>query len=155
MGKGNVDLSTTAQEEYDFFLSDADGTPNGQGSYITSLCSRNLFLGGIRAGHNIDSVSLVLSDGTKIYADWIASYALGSQPYGDGHADAILGATDGAITYLGDGQSRITVGFCDALKPTTTTTTTTTSTTMSTTTTYATTTTSTTSTSTTLVWGVI
>lgn len=115
---GTADLYTgpSGDESYDFYISDADGTPNPDGAYITSYMFNNLQRTGGARGHNLDAI--LIQDGGNYYpATTIASYDFG---YGTTFADSnifnSLWYSDGisGLTYLGDSGSRVTVGFCTA-----------------------------------------
>ncbi|MSU60395.1 MAG: hypothetical protein EXS52_00565 [Candidatus Staskawiczbacteria bacterium] len=112
---GTSDLNTTAVEHYDFFYSDADGTANTNGSYITSKMHRDVSGTNAQAGNNIDSMKLVVGSST-FYADLVASYQLGASVSSVGNAalSAATGAPDGLVSTVGDQDSRITLGFCSA-----------------------------------------
>jgi len=105
------------RENYDIFLSDADGTSNPSGDYITinGFSSSNKINGA--AGFNIDSVSLVDQNSVEYFAQIITNLELGNDLYGaysyDGKADRILHDWDDASTRLGNQFASITVGFCD------------------------------------------
>jgi hypothetical protein len=115
-----VDLTTSANEIYDFYISDENGNYTPDGSYITSACNRSSRYGNQACGHNLDAIYLTKTDGSKIYADLVASYVKGYLPYNEGYAENVLGSPDGKITYLGDDYSRITVGFCSITHQSTT-----------------------------------
>ena len=108
---GTADLITSAGETYDFYLSDENGNYTLDGSYITSACNRSPVYGGQACGHNLDAIYLTKRNGSPLYADVVTSYVLGVLPYNGGYPENVLGSPDGKITYLGDGDSRITVGF--------------------------------------------
>ncbi len=113
-----ADLSLLASTEfYDFFYSNEDGTLNPNGQYLSIECTRINFLNNSATGNNIDSVSLNFADGHKEYASIIASTQVGSGLSGsfaatNGYAASSLGSPDNQVTYMGDGNSRLTLGFC-------------------------------------------
>jgi hypothetical protein len=102
-----ADLTTSAGEKYDFYLSDENGNYTLDGSYITSVCNRSPVYGNQACGHNLDAIYLTKRNGSQLYADVVTSYMLGVLPYNGGYPENVLGSPDGAITYLGDGYSRI------------------------------------------------
>lgn len=108
-------------EHYDFFYSDAAGNFDLNGSYITIEAFRGGLFSNDQVGNNIDAVELKFDNDSAFYADIISSYELGTGLSGEylnsnGFAQAALGPADDQTTFMGDGNSRITVGFCDALK---------------------------------------
>lgn len=110
----NRDFGTSAGENYDIFFSDADGTFNALGEYI-SIEARWIGSGGPGGGLNIDAVSLVFNGNTE-YASFVASFLPGSQ---GGHiVDSelkALGVEDNKATTMGfttaEDRMRITLGF--------------------------------------------
>jgi len=116
---GTNDLNTTAVEHYDFYYSNADGTPNAGGAYVSSKMHRDAVGLNAQSGNNIDSLKLSFISGSPIYADLIASYQLGSSvsSVANGNLSAGLGAPNGVVTTGGDQDSRITFGFCSAFIP--------------------------------------
>ncbi|MDG1546164.1 MAG: hypothetical protein P8Q55_02110, partial [Candidatus Poseidoniaceae archaeon] len=103
-------------EYYDLFLSDADGTSNPSGDYITinGFSNSNKINGAV--GFNIDSVSLVDQNSVEYFAQIITNVELGndlSGAFADGKADRILHDWDDESTRLGNQYASITVGFCD------------------------------------------
>jgi len=114
---------TNTHEQYNSFISDANGNANSNGSYITVTCNRNhpLYpnLTNGDTGNNIDSVGTNLG-----YADRVSHFQTGTGLSGaflstNGYVANALGAPDNSITYMGDGSSSFTVGFCEALRITT------------------------------------
>ena len=95
------------------FYSDADGTLNVNGAYITIEAQFDKSLGG---GHNLTDVRLNFAVGGIEFTNSIAafaSYGAGSNPGSVGNAvdgdlstSASLGETDGTTDWL-----RITLGF--------------------------------------------
>ena len=118
---GTGDLDTTAVEHYDFYYSDADGTANTNGSYISSKMHRDVSGANAQSGNNIDSMKLVVGS-SVYYADLVASYQLGASVSSVSNAalSQALGAPDGLVSTVGDQDSRITLGFCSAFTTTTT-----------------------------------
>ncbi len=117
---GNADFATNAAEYYDVYVSDADGTLNPDGSYLTFDCFRNNFLENSLVGNNIDAAGLHLSDASLIYADRVTNVELGYGLSGlhftsNGFAANSLAAPDLVSTKIGDQYSSLTVGFCDFL----------------------------------------
>lgn len=109
---GSVDFYQLADEQYDLYISDQNGTLNSNGSYLTITCTHNWDFYGISGANNIDAVSLNLSDGSKIWASTVASYILGfNQSLADAKLDDALGEPDGSPTYVGSHFSSITLGF--------------------------------------------
>lgn len=105
-------------EYYDVFLSDADGTFNPNGSFVTVQARSDLSTTNLGVGHNIDAIGIRDANGNVLYASEIVSVGLGdglgsNNP--DGRQSAILGPADEIPTALGNGQAQITVGFCPTL----------------------------------------
>src|SRR3989344_4401470 len=118
---GTSDLNTTASEHYDFYYSDADGTANPNGAYISSKMHRDVSMANAQSGNNIDSLKLTFNTGNPVYADLIASYQLGASVSSVSSAALPqgLGSPDGVVTTAGDQDSRVTFGFCAAFNTTT------------------------------------
>lgn len=95
-------------EYYDFFFSNADGTPNPEGEFLTTEVRHSSSNGG-----NISEVTLNFLDGRRVNANAVASFVV----LGPGDADTVLHAVDGDLnttTLLGnspDQRLRLTVGF--------------------------------------------
>ncbi|MCB0336975.1 MAG: hypothetical protein KDD62_11745, partial [Bdellovibrionales bacterium] len=111
------DFATEEKEYYDVFVSNSNGELDVKGSYFTIEALAN---GTDGLSHNIDAVHLVLSNGTEIPADIVSKIALGENIGNDvlvdsGFAKLALGEKDEATSVLGDGNTRLTVGFCEAL----------------------------------------
>lgn len=117
----NADFNTVGltapfgNEAYDIYISNADGTANTNGAYITVEMNSNRNQTNFLSGNNIDAVSLDFNDNTKSYVDRIASYTRGSllSPNFYEYRDYAKGAPDQKITYMGDPTSRITLAFCE------------------------------------------
>ncbi|NKB57334.1 MAG: hypothetical protein GKS00_13485 [Alphaproteobacteria bacterium] len=114
----NSDFASNASEFYDFFYSDADGTFNPNGAFLSITA---VFDGTPDRGLNIERVELAIVENFVLlreYASVVSSFvALGSNPE-PGSVDNVLGDTAGTTTFLGDtfGQPdnvrlRLTVGF--------------------------------------------
>ena len=117
-GPGDSDFTTNEGEYYDVYVSDADGTLNLNGSFLTIDGFRDASNTNDDVGHNIDSVALSLSNGIIGYADIVTDFDLGVGLYGawldnDGYNERALGSSDLQSTRLGDQNASITVGFCD------------------------------------------
>lgn len=102
-------------EYYDIFLSDADGTFNPNGSFVTVQARSDLTTTNLGVGHNIDAIGIRDANGNVLYASEVLAVVLGDglgvdNP--DGHQTAILGPADEIPTRLGNNQASITVGFC-------------------------------------------
>ncbi len=121
------DMSGTV-ENYDIYLSDANGNLNSSGSYITIDSYRNADKQNVAVGGNISAVQLNFNNGTSIYASNVARVVNGTGLSGvfastQGYANNALGAPipsgQGLVqpapgfkcTYLGDHFSSITLGF--------------------------------------------
>jgi hypothetical protein len=73
----NRDFSVFTNEYYDFFYSDADGTPNPDGAFITIegvWYSETITNGGM----NINEVELVFAGPVSVFGDFVASFVYGS-----------------------------------------------------------------------------
>src|SRR3989339_649451 len=117
----SYDFSTNADEYYDLYISNADGSVNPNGSYLTIDDFRNNTLLNAQVGHNIDAVELKLSSGPSFYADKVVKVAIGTGLSGDylnqnGYATRALGTPNAQSTRLGDQHARLVLGFCDALQ---------------------------------------
>ncbi len=113
-------FSTSAHEQYTIFISDAGGHADPQGSYINILDYRNENVPDQGAGNNIDAITLHFSNGTSATADRVSNVQLGtglSNLYitNLGYASRALGAPDDQVTYLGNQNADLTLGFCTAL----------------------------------------
>jgi phage shock protein PspC (stress-responsive transcriptional regulator) len=108
-------VCTGSGEYYDVFYSDADGTFNTDGQFITveAVWARQLPSGG---GLNLAEVRLNFADGSQVFAEFVSSFvALGDNAL----PETVDQAVDGDIltaTTMGNtvGQSqrlRVTVGF--------------------------------------------
>ena len=112
----NFDFRASA-EFYDIYTSDANGSEDANGEYLSIVSQFAFFdeLTGAATGNNIDSVFIELDDGSIAFANSLVSFDLGSNlgelAGSDGHAVRLLGETDGKVTYGGFGLSRFTVGF--------------------------------------------
>src|SRR5689334_2063216 len=111
-----TDIATDAAEYYDVYLSNAAGQFDVNGSYIAIHYQTKLFRTGFAVGGNIDAVGLVFQDGSTRWASRIArvrtGQGLGSTlGVANGFAENALGPTDGNVTYLGDGEGLIVLGF--------------------------------------------
>jgi hypothetical protein len=101
-------------EAYDVYFSNADGTFNLLGEYISIEAS----FGGLR-GLNIDAVRLNFADGSVEYASLVSSFAPRGTSYIPGSELEALGAPNGIVTTMGnslfDGdRMRVTVSFASA-----------------------------------------
>ena len=110
----NQDFSGLPNEHYDVYYSNANGTFNLNGDYVSVEATYDNRFGG--GGLNIAEVELNFSGGTSMYANSVASFvALGSNAV----AGSELNAIDGYLsthTAMGNtvGQSqrlRVTLGF--------------------------------------------
>lgn len=113
---GGADFTTAAAENYDIFYSDADGTPDPDGAYISIGALYNETFPDDQSSNNIDAVKLTFIDGSIAYADLVADVELGtylSAPFqqAQGYASRALGAPDDLVPKLGDNLSRLTLGF--------------------------------------------
>ena len=122
LGSGNRDfIGTTfgADENYDVFYSNADGTFNLNGAYISVTATYD-YAGD--SGLNLAGVRLNFSSGPGEFANSVASFvALGSSPL----PGTVGFAVDGDIythTFMGDTHEtsdrlRVTVGFDSTVVP--------------------------------------
>jgi PEP-CTERM motif len=125
--RANSDYASNANEFYDFFYSDADGTFNTNGAFLSvtaifdNMTDSGLNVTGARLVFVIPQVAQVLE-----YASFVSSFvAVGTLPF-PGTMDNALGDTPTTTTFLGDtvGQPdpvrlRITLGFESSRPPTT------------------------------------
>jgi hypothetical protein len=112
----NADYISDDSEYYDFYYSDADGTPNPNGAYISIYMVNNLSRTGNARGNNIYAVQIRLGS-NFVSGTVIGSYLLGANTTAaDSQMTNALGGFDDTddttYTYMGDGASRLTLGFC-------------------------------------------
>ena len=99
---GNNDYQSNASELYDFFFSDADGSFNIDGAYLTITARFDTNPNAPDSGLNIDAVALIFDGPVTEWASSVLSYsALGLNPFPDTRFNA-LGENDGVVTFLGD-----------------------------------------------------
>ncbi len=113
LGFGNSDFISAAAEFYDFFYSDADGTPNPSGQYLSAEAVYNNSTG---SSLNLNEVRLNFADGSTKFADEVTSFvALGGTALPAEVGNAVdhnlatwtnMGHTVGSTQRL-----RVTVGF--------------------------------------------
>lgn len=117
-GPGTYDFSTGA-EHYDVFISNAQGVLDPNGAYVTIESNRPGNNANQDTGNNIDAVRLRFGN-ANVHANAVAKVTLGTGLSGayqtnQGYATRALGAPDAAglagVTFLGDGQSAIVLGF--------------------------------------------
>lgn len=117
---GNADFWGTSEELYDVFYSDADGSLNTLGAYITVEAIFNNAAGG---GLNLSEVQLNFSGGGTEFANVVSSHvaigAVGTQSFpslvnnavdGDLNTHTAQGTTIGTADRL-----RVTVGFASSV----------------------------------------
>ena len=116
-GPGGYDFRGVPEEYYDVYISNADGTPNPSGDYLTIQCFRDASYTNDYVGNNIDAVVLDFANGSRFLASFVAKVETGSgltdPQYVDtrGFAQRALGPPDGLSTRLGDQFTSITLGF--------------------------------------------
>jgi len=115
LGDANADITGASTEYYDVYYSDADGTFNLDGSYLTisGMFGQALPAGG---GLNLAEIGLNYVDASTEYGNYVASYVvLGDNSYepsvpacidGDLQTHTTMGNTVGASERL-----RLTLGF--------------------------------------------
>ena len=64
-------------EYYDIFLSDADGTFNPNGSFVTVQARSDLSTTNLGVGHNIDAIGIRDANGNVLYASEVLAVVLG------------------------------------------------------------------------------
>lgn len=115
----NSDYVSGAAEYYDFFYSNADGSPNQGGEYLTIECA---YVGCCGPGLNINEVALSYADGQQVFGCGVSTAV-----YGPGAVDgSALLAVDGNISTTsrmggntaGSDRLRITVDMRCAPTPT-------------------------------------
>ena len=112
------DFQTKSGEVYDFYISDAIGNLDENGSYLTIEVYHDDTTPLANVGGNIDSVWVELTDGTRVYAQSTVyfergtylNYAGNSVPV-QSHGEEALGAPDGISTHMGNGYSKLVVCF--------------------------------------------
>jgi len=107
----NPDFVGTPEEHYDVFYSNADGTVNEDGNYITVECT----FAPVGGGLNIDEVHLVFTDLTEQCACAVASAAYFGSSAILGSADNAADCTAGTWSTMGNTTGserlRITLSF--------------------------------------------
>lgn len=83
----NADYVTGAAEYYDFFYSNADGTANADGEYLSLECA---YVGCCGPGLNINEVALAYVGGQQVFGCTVASAVYGP------------GGVDGSAAYAAD-----------------------------------------------------
>ena len=101
-------------EYYDIFLSDADGTFNPNGSFVTVQARSDLTTTNLGVGHNIDAIGIRDANGNVLYASEVLAVVLGDglgvdNPDSRKRPSSVLRTRS---TRLGNNQASITVGFC-------------------------------------------
>ena len=120
LSNGNSDHATASNEFYDFFYSDADGTFDIDGMFLTITA---VFDNAADGGLNISGAALQFSTGIE-YANTVSSFvALGAFSF-PATVNNALGNTPGTTTFLGDtaGQPNdvrlsLTLGFASSAPP--------------------------------------
>ncbi len=111
LSSGNSDFNGLSNENYDVYYSDADGTLNPLGAFISIQAS---FVSGSSSGLNIDSVRLNFLGGGTEFASVVSSFVSGVN-YVPGSELNALGATNSSFTAMGrttgTDRMRVTVGF--------------------------------------------
>ena len=111
------DLETRSNEVYDFYVSDELGNLDPNGQYLTIEVYHAKQTDYNSVGGNIDAVWVELSDGTMVYGKKVVHFEPGTYISGGitqpvpGHGEAILGAPDGSVTFMGNGYSKLVVCF--------------------------------------------
>ena len=111
------DYTTRSNEAYDFYVSDELGNLDSDGQYLTIEVQHATQTGLFSVGGNIDSVWVELNDGSKVYAKKVVYFEPGTYLSGGvaqtvtGDGSAALGAPDGAVTFMGNGYSKMVVCF--------------------------------------------
>lgn len=96
---GNFDYTFAGTELYDFFYSDADGTFNVDGAFLTVTAVFNLTTD---SALNISRARLLFNGPVFEYASFVSSFvALGTMPL-PGTVSNALGDTPATTTFLGD-----------------------------------------------------
>ena len=122
---GNSDFSSPASEFYDVFYSDADGTFNANGAFLTIEAVFDNPSSPTDGGMNIAGARLLTSGGFE-YASFVSSFVALGQSALPSTVDNALGDTPGTTTFLGDTvgepddvRLRLTLGFDSTRPPTT------------------------------------
>lgn len=116
----NSDFQSNSNEFYDFFYSDADGTFNPDGAFLSITA---VFDNAADGGLNVSRVALSLPSGSE-FASFVSSFvAVGNFAFPN-TVNNVLGDTPNTTTFLGDtvGQPdsvrlRLTVGFESTREP--------------------------------------
>ncbi len=113
---GTNDFIGAPGEFYDVFYSDANGTPNINGEYI----SIEAYYAGNGAGLNIGEVELVFGVNPIQYATSVASFSAGLNNYLPGNLNFIIDGNINTATGMGsdtENNMRVTVGFAPIEPP--------------------------------------
>lgn len=120
LSAANSDFQSNSNEFYDFFYSDADGTFNPDGAFLSITA---IFDNAADGGLNISRVALSLSSGNE-FASFVSSFVTNGAFGFPNTVDNALGDTPNTTTFLGDtvGQPdsfrlRLTVGFESTREP--------------------------------------
>jgi hypothetical protein len=114
LSAGNDDFHVLANENYDVFFSNADGTLNASGAYISIEASYP----GPSVGLNIDSVRLNFANGGTELANFVSSfvsstgYVVGSEA---NVVDGIANTFSAMGRTTGTDRMRVTVGFASTV----------------------------------------
>jgi hypothetical protein len=110
-GVGNSDFTGLPNEFYDVYYSNADGTFNLDGEYISVVAHYD---SNSSSALNIDAVKLDFG-GPVTYASVVTCFLTGPNGYVPGSEQNALGAPNGAFTAMGRNSEldsmRITLGF--------------------------------------------
>jgi hypothetical protein len=112
-----TDIATDAAEFYDVFLSNARGKLDINGDYIGIHYVTTRIRSGFAVGGNIDAVGLIYEDGSIQWASFIQKVITGrgvgsiSSLAANGMAFNALGPPDGNVTYIGDFEGLLVLGF--------------------------------------------
>ncbi len=115
---GNRDFEGVADREfYDVFYSDADGTFNTNGGFVSIECRYDFSSGG--GALNINEVEFHFGSGYSMYGCYVTSYVSNSSTYVPGSAEWAADCNLVTLSYMGNTENttirlRLTIGILDA-----------------------------------------
>ncbi|MBL0006596.1 MAG: hypothetical protein IPP25_05250 [Saprospiraceae bacterium] len=118
LNSGNRDFEGVADREfYDVFYSDADGTFNANGGFVSIECRYDFSTGG--GALNINEVEFHFGAGYSIYGCYVTSFVSNGNTYVPGSAEWAADCNLVTLSYMGNTENttirlRLTIGILDA-----------------------------------------
>lgn len=118
LNSGNRDFEGVADREfYDVFYSDADGTFNTNGGFVSVECRYDFSSGG--GALNINEVEFNFGSGYSMYGCYVTSYESNGSTYVPGSAEWAADCNLVTLSYMGNTENttirlRLTIGILDA-----------------------------------------